>query len=324
VTRPAPVIPDLAAAPAWEPVRVPTAAGPGGELLLGVVDGRQHGDDPTFVVAQGFLAFVEPYEMQRFQVIASVLRARLVVVETPGAGFAASRLLPAERRALLRGDFTVPARRMLRAATEFLTARDGDGVAGTGGPFHVLGYSLGASFAAAMAAVSATTRTYPPVESVVLVEPVALRRWSAAGLLTAVRHENRLVQAYVDHTATVPGAVRPLDARPGAAPPTRRRCDLLLLANALRAARLTDDLVTAARRQDGRPERRPRRLIVVRGDESALSPRQETQDLLAAAERHGITARLLRVPGPHAFWHSLPAVTAAATELNRTLEGLPE
>ncbi|CAM5562521.1 hypothetical protein [Streptomyces avidinii] len=319
-----PVMPDLAAAPAWEPVRVTSADGPGGEILLGVVDGRQRADDPTFVVAQGFLAFVEPFEMQRFQVIAPALRARLVVVETPGAGFAASRLLPAERRALLRGDFTVLARRMLRAATEYTASLD---TADPPGPLGVLGYSLGASLATAMAVVSAGTTAHPPVESVVLVEPVALRRWSAAGLIAAVRHENRLVQPYLDRTATVPGAVRPLHARPEESPTTRRRADLLLLGNALRAARLTDDLKTAAHRWEREPTPRPHRLIVVRGDGSTLSPRQQNHDLVAAAERHGITARLVGVPGPHAFWQSLPAVAAAATQLDplcRAPESLPE
>ncbi|WP_371572169.1 hypothetical protein [Streptomyces sp. NBC_01314] len=296
-------------APAWEPVRVATADGPGGETLLGVVDGRRGADDPTFVVAQGFLAFVEPFEMQRFQLIASMLRARLVVVETPGAGFAASRLLPGERRALLRGDFTVPARRMLRAATEVIGA---DGPAAATG---VLGYSLGASFAAAMAAVSGTARTGPPLRTVVLVEPVAIRRWSAVGLMAAVRRENRLVQPYLDQTATVPGAVRPLEARSGDRPLTRRRSDLLLLANALRAARLGEDLAAAAQE----PGPKTRRLVVVRGEQSVLSPRQAVHSLMTAAERHGFRARLLSVPGPHAFWHSLPAVGLATPRLGTAL-----
>ncbi|CBG67713.1 MULTISPECIES: hypothetical protein [Streptomyces] len=306
----------LKAAPAWEAVRVATAGGPLGETLVGVVDGRGDAGGPTFLVAQGFLAFVEPFEMQRFRLIASILRARLVVVETPGAGFAASRLLPAERRALLRGDFTVPARRMLRAATEVLGA-DGRGAgAGETDVSGVLGYSLGASFAAAMAAVSGTTRTGPPLRTVVLVEPVAVRRWSAVGLLAAVHHENRLIRPYLDQTATVPGAVRPLEDRTDAEPVTRRRGDLLLLANALRAARLGGDLMTAGRRDPG-PERS--RLLVVRGERSTLSPREAVASLMASAERHGYAAHLLSVPGPHAFWHSLPAVAAATTRLGRIL-----
>jgi len=300
-------------APAWRPARVDTTSRPGGEILLGVVDGRHDSDDPTFVVAQGFLAFVEPFEMQRFQVIAAVLRARLVVVETPGAGFASSRLLPEERRALLRGDFGAPARRMLRAATEVIGS---DGPAGATG---VLGYSLGASFAAAMAAVSGTSGTGPPLETVVLVEPVAVQRWSAAALVSAVRRENRLVGTYLAETATVAGAIPPLEARPDESPSTRRRADLLLLANALRAGRLSTDLGTAARR----PVRGTRRLIVVRGEQSALSPRQAVRDLVTAAEGQGIGARLLSVPGPHAFWHSLPAVGSAATDLAHTLGTFP-
>ncbi|MFE7762543.1 hypothetical protein [Streptomyces sp. NPDC057438] len=315
--------PTLHATPPWQAVRVTTADGPRGETLLGVVDGRQEAGDPTFLVAQGFLAFVEPFEMQRFRLIASILRARLVVVETPGAGFAASRLLPAERRALLRGDFTVPARRMLRAATDVLGAdasgggSGGAGASGASGVSGVLGYSLGASFAAAMAAVSGTDHTGPPLRTVVLVEPVAIRRWSAKGLLAAVRRENRLIQSYLDETATVPGAARPLEDRPDSEPVTRRRGDLLLLANALRAARLGEDLVAGGRR---RPGTEKRRLVVVRGERSTLSPREGVASLVSSSERHGWAAHLLSVPGPHAFWHSLPAVASATTRLGRVLE----
>ncbi|TCR18697.1 hypothetical protein EV578_10974 [Streptomyces sp. BK205] len=96
-----------------------------------------------------------------------------------------------------------------------------------------------------MAAVSGTAETGPPMETVVLVEPVAVQRWSAAVLLSAVRRENRLVGAYLEETATVAGAVPPLEARPDAAPNTRRRVDLLLLANALRAGSKAPVLVVA-------------------------------------------------------------------------------
>ncbi|MER6562755.1 hypothetical protein ABT300_34500 [Streptomyces sp. NPDC001027] len=305
----------MTAYPACRSVRVDTTGRPGGEILLGVVDGRRDGDDPTFVVAQGFLAFVEPFEMQRFRLMAAVLRARLVVVETPGAGFAASRLLPEERRALLRGDFRAAARRMLRAATE-ITGSDG----GTRGGPGVLGYSLGASFAAAMAAVSGTPETGPPVETVVLVEPVAVQRWSAAALVAAVRRENRLIGPCLAETATVAGSVPPLEARTDAAPRTLRRTDLLLLANALRAGRLSDDLGAAVRR----PVRGTRRLVVVRGEQSDLSPRRAVHNLVtAAAEGPGIEARLLTVPGPHAFWHSLSAVGSATTNLAHELRTPP-
>lgn len=183
----------------------------------------------------------------------------------------------------------------------------------------MLGYSLGASFAAAMAAVSGTAETGPPMETVVLVEPVAVQRWSAAVLLSAVRRENRLVGAYLEETATVAGAVPPLEARPDAAPNTRRRVDLLLLTNALRAGCLSDDLRAATRR----PAPRASRLVVVRAEQSSLSPRQAVRDLVKSAEGQGIEARLLHVPGPHAFWQSLPAVGSTMTALAHTLGTLP-
>ncbi|WP_215453336.1 hypothetical protein [Streptomyces sp. ATCC 21386] len=96
---------------------------------------------------------------------------------------------------------------------------------------------------------------------------------------------NRLLQPYLAQTATVPGAVRPLDARPGETLVTRRRGDLLILANALRAARLTDDLAAAARESaPGTPEG-ARRLVVVRAEQSTLSPRPAVQGLVKEAGR---------------------------------------
>lgn len=90
-----------------------------------------------------------------------------------------------------------------------------------------------------MAAVSGTAETGPPMETVVLVEPVAVQRLSAAVLLSAVRRENRLVGAYLEETATV-----------------------------------------AATR---RPAPRASRLVVVRAEQSSLSPRQAVRDLVKSA-----------------------------------------
>lgn len=299
--------------PPWLVRSLDTTGRRGGEIRLGVVDGRPSRGGPTYVIVPGFLAFVEAFEMQRFQLIAAILRARLIVVEPPGAGMADSRLLPDERRALLRGDFTVLARRMLRAASTVLD--EGAGA----GPVGLMGYSMGASFAAAAAVIADEPEFGLAIGTVVLVEPVAVQKWNPIALYAAMRRENLHVQPYLDETSTVAGTVPPLDRRPDESLRTLRRTDLLLLANALRAARLSGDLTAAAEGHGCGPQA----LVVVRGEGSVLAPEEGVRRLVATAEKHLPTVRFLEVAGPHAFWLSMPRVNAITTVLRRTLEALP-
>jgi hypothetical protein len=262
---------------------------PGSRLLVAVVDARVHADGPTFVVAQGIRSWIEQFELQRFELIATTLEARLVIVEVPGFGVAGSRLLPAESLALLRGDFRPLATRMFGAVCSVLD----EPLAGT---LSFLGYSMGTSIATAMARVASADGW--TVENLVLVEPVALHRWKAWRLLAASRREDRFLAHYIAANDAVEGAVAPWDQRPGVRPPNRRYLDLLLLGGALRCGALADDLraLTALRR-----------VVVVRGDRSALSA-VDWEPALAVMRRRGIVAYDVTVPGHHAFWHSLLAV----------------
>jgi len=293
-------------------VTVDTTGADGGQILVGIADGRRGGRGPTVIVTLGFLACVEPFEMQRFQMIADLAGARLAVVETPGFGYARSRLLPDEYRCLRRGDFTAVGRRML-SAVRIAIGEDTDT-----GPIGLLGYSLGSSTGAALARVANTEVPGPWIDTVVLVEPVALRRWSAGRLVSAMLRENRHVQPYLDETAALDGTVQPQDRRPAEAPTTHRRADLLTLANALRYARLGPDLIASA----GNRERPIRRLVVVQGDSSLLSPRQKASRLVSALDDHGVAASIVRAPGHHAFWQSLPRVAELTETVHRLLQGV--
>jgi pimeloyl-ACP methyl ester carboxylesterase len=281
------VVRSLDSLPTWEPV---TAGTPGGPIRTGIVDGRPGGEGETVVVTLGFRACVEPYEMQRFRLIASTLRARLVVVETPGFGLRGSDLTRAERRALRHGDFGPLASRMFAAATQVAGAE----------PTALLGYSLGASTGAAMARVA-------PLRTVVLVEPVALKRWRVPALVSATRREDRFVPSFLDENGTIADAVAPWDRRPGTAAPATRKSALLLLANALRRSSLAGDLQTAVPRL--------RRVVFVRGESTLLSPRRELLVLAGSLSDRGVPVRVLPVEGGHGFWQSLPRVGALAADL---------
>jgi pimeloyl-ACP methyl ester carboxylesterase len=272
---------------------------------VAVTDGRTQPDDRTFVVVQGFRSWIEPFEMQRFALIASVLRARLIVVEVPGFGVAGSRLLPRERRALLVGDFGPLAARMLDAACSVL------GEADHGEPLSFLGYSMGASVASAMA--KTVVGQGRAVADLVFVEPVAWHRWKVRELIAATRREDRWIADYVAANDAVDGATAPWDQRRDVRPPTNRRVDLALLAMALRYGRLARDLESSPTIA--------RRVIVVRGDRSALSAARYGS-VLAELHRRGTATAELTVPGHHAFWHSLEAVDDMARQLKQVLDDL--
>jgi hypothetical protein len=285
-------------APKWLVRTIDTTGNRGGQVLVGVVDGRVDTGGMTFVVTLGYQAHVEAFEMQRFQLIAAILRSRLLVVETPGFGSATSRILPRERRALLRGDFTPLARRLLSAAVD---AIDGDTTVSTIG---LIGYSLGASTSAALARVANSADFGSHVDTVVLVEPVALRPWGVRELLSAARYEDLSVQGYLNETFTVQNAVQPWDRRREGPIGTRSRTDMALLANALRTPRMADDLLETA----GSAERPLRRVFLIQGVSSVLSNHRQAADLAKALTDRGVRVRALHTSGGHAFWHSLPRV----------------
>src|SRR5258708_47123 len=63
-----------------------------------------------------FLAAVEPFELQRFALLAAIWDAQVTVIDVPGCGYGSARLRRVERHALRRGDFTAVAHRMVNAA----------------------------------------------------------------------------------------------------------------------------------------------------------------------------------------------------------------
>lgn len=274
---------------------------PGSRILVAITDRRVHTGGPTFVVVQGFRSWIEEFELQRFTLIARTLNARLVVVEVPGFGVAGSRLLPGERRALLAGDFGPLASRMFAAA---VAALDGE----SDRTLSFLGYSMGASVATAMAKDAAAQGW--SVDRLVLVEPVALQRWKIGRLIRATYREDRWIADYVATNDALHGAVAPWDQRPGVRPSTSRHVDLLLLGAGLRRGALAGDLRTAVT---------PRQMIVVRGDRSELSA-AACQAVLTAMRQRGVATDEMRVPGHHAFWHSLPAVDSMANRLKVVLD----
>lgn len=270
------------------------------------VDGREGAFDGLSVVTlgeptsprqvlafMGIDAFIEPFERQRFSLLAEVWNAQLTVVDAPGCGSGGARLRRVDRRDLRRGDFTSVARRMVHSAQHHHVPL-------RRGPVTVVGYSLGSSIAAAAAADPGLLR----VEGMILVEPVAVRRWNSMSLMTAVRAERPFADGYTSNNDAIDGAVAPADRR-GEPAPHRSRRDLALLGMAVGRGRLSTDLVRAKMIQDFTVK-------LVHGTESHLSPSRHVTSFVARCGRAGVDVRDVPVPGHHALWHSLPDVQALA------------
>lgn len=243
----------------------------------------------TCVVAMGYDAWHDAFELQRFTRLADLLGVRLVVLETPGLGFEGTALTRRERVALLSGRYSPLGARMMAAAT----SRTGGGE-----PVHLLGYSLGTSVAAAMAA----SRHAPRISSLVLVEPVAARTWNPLVLARSVGEEDAAVDDYLDETAAVPNTVAPSDRVDGAPSPARNQVDQLLLGTALSWGRLASDLGRFAAQQPA-PD-----VLVVHGCTSVLSPPPANAALIRRLDALGCRVTDVEMKGSHGIWQSLPRV----------------
>lgn len=255
-------------------------------VRAGLLDGRDTSGGRTVIAAQGFGAWLDPFEIHRFALIARVLRARIVVVETPGFGPAGSRLLRSERRALRAGDFSPLAKRMFRTAMDLVDDVDD-------GRLSFLGYSLGASLAAAMA--TAATAQGWTVDELILVEPVGLRSWALPQLLNAAISESRWDTNYLSmNIAAISDPVEICDS--GGWSRLDRWWDQCHFGLALRRGGLFAVLQGIS--QVGG------RVVVVRADRSALTG-PPVAGLVAALD----VAELV-VAGHHGFWHARPLVAA--------------
>lgn len=254
------------------------------------------------IAVMGFGAWLDPFEYQRFALLAHRLEARITIVETPGLGAYRLRASGGERRALLTGDYAPLARRMLHAGLAVAVPGGAEGV-------HLLGYSMGASLATDMAAA----QLVPRLASLTLVEPVGAQTWNPLVLIRAIRREDRLIDTYLQETATVRDAVAPSDRVPGAPGPFRSVLDQILLPQALCWGRLGHQVGLIA--QTGAS------LLVIHGTESQLSRPAAVDRLVQRARRGGVTATAVAVAGSHGIWQSLPRVAAIADLLSAKWDG---
>lgn len=253
------------------------------------------------LVFMGIMAWVEPFELRRLGVLAEVWDARITVVDAPGCGYGGARLMPSQRRALRRGEFRPVARQIVQAAQACNPQL-------RRGPATVVGYSLGASLAAAAAADPGLMR----ITSLLLVEPVALRRRSISSLLRAVHSEDRAVDDYIDLNNGITGHIAPPHRRSDPMPPWSR-VDIAHLGYALSRGRLARDLLNAHYIQGSSVQ-------IVHGIDSRLSRPADVRSLVRQCRRDGMKVHDMPVAGRHALWHSLSEVTTFAERAGQFLD----
>lgn len=238
------------------------------------------GAQREILLFMGMLASIGPAELHRCALLAAEWNARVTVVDVPGCGRGNARLTKADRSGLRRGDFAPLARRMVRSAQDvnpnLLRRRT-----------FLVGYSLGASLAAAAAADAGLLH----VGQLALVEAVALERWNPLNLLRTVRKEDRATAAVSDAFL-----------EQGVAPP---RGELALLGYALSRGWLTSDVVRANSLHDLRVQ-------LVRGYDSSLCRRPASERAARFMRRNGVEVSQLAMPGRHGLWHNEADVSELA------------
>lgn len=250
----------------------------------------------------GYGACLSGFELQRFRLLAHLWRARIIIPEVPGCSRQPSRLGPRAAAALAVGRFGPVAHEITRAALRFA-----EGVRRT----DVLGYSMGASLAAA--ALAAVPVQQLEADRITLVEPVALTRWTPWGLMRATKVEDALAAKYVGQSMAWRGAVPP----PEDSPTSERHRDplsMLLMGHALQFGRLLPDL------SRGLAHRPSAALVVVRGCTSQLFRSAALRRALAWSRTAGVPLMPITMEGSHPLWQSLDIVESMAARVGSAWE----
>lgn len=244
------------------------------------------------LVFMGIRAQLDAFELFRVKVLASAWQAQLTLVDIPGNGHGYARLTSTERAQLRTGRFDAVADRMVAAALDHHPSLDNS-------PAVALGYSMGASLATAAAARPNTLS----IKRLVLVEPVAIRRWSVTELLRSVHAEQPHISTHLDRNRfRHNGAAAPHS--PTAGVHAGDWPDLGHLGFALSRGSLYTDMLRAHRRNDCT-------LQIIHATDSLLARRRDIKRFTQRCRSAGIPTDVIEMPGHHAFWHSLPDVAVA-------------
>lgn len=227
--------------------------------------------------------------------LAERLNSPITVVETPGFGMQPASLTATQRIGLAAGRADSLARVIASSVLDVSTGQR---------PYALLGYSLGASVAAAAAGEIARSGGARQPRAIVLIDPPGVTRWRLHRFVRANQADARHVDAVIAANSTHSDAVLPLDRRDELQGVTRR-LDLAALVWWLSRGTLAQDLA---------PSRAP--LELIRFADSHLCPRQDASELVALRASRQLPARMVELSGTHATWHALDALDDIAAAIS--------
>lgn len=253
------------------------------------------------VATLGIIAHLDSFEVTRFQLLSQLLSRPVIALETPGWMLRRGALPSPIRNELRRGHFARFADLLTRSLLELdpqLIRR---------GP-SVLGYSLGASTAAALAADLAAHGAR--LRGLTLVEPVAIRKQSIAELTW-----RNVRDALHSHHYSLPGEPEadgatpspPAVSNPWRARPLPRALALGRLVLAMSRGRIPQTLATV-------PTEVP--LMIISGGASMLAPDAAVRRLMIQLQQQGRSVNHHVVDGAHhALWNSESVVRDVAEHI---------
>lgn len=246
---------------------------------------REAGEFPTLLATLGAFAVARDAELDRYVALAERQARTVVIVDTPGWEPERAGLSPATRRDLVAGSCRGAAAQMLRSVRA--------GVPGIhDAPISLVGYSLGASTAAAIGVLLTQQRHRPAY--LTLVEPVAVAVTSPLTLL----RRNLWEANHAPVRRSEPSKEWP-------SPFGVHTLDMALLLWSLTRAGLRSDLAILA--DAGVP------ISLLRGKDSRLCPADGFADVsLTTARSTRLRARTVQGQS-HSLWHDPRVVADLAT-----------
>lgn len=187
-----------------------------GSPLIGERIGR------TIIWPLAYAARLDKFEMQRFQIMAEALKARIIVVEMPGVGILGKAHMSfMQKLGLIFGSsFNGPARSMIEAIKEVVQFKPGEHI-------EFAGYSQGVSIAASMIDIISQKNNKlglnVQIARFIMVEPVNDQQrsdrdiWGVFSLLDTLRsigREDQYTNRYLDQNNQYGWLVKATDRTP--------------------------------------------------------------------------------------------------------------
>lgn len=163
------------------------------------------GYEHTIIWPAAFQARADMINIQRIRILAQLLEAKVLFVETPGVtvdiraphNTTGAHVTQEQARAALRGDLRPHAAAQLQALHKAVPFQDGE-------QLHIIGYSMGATTAAFLAQQLGEqpfgSDISPQIARLDFIDPANDQDWNPYKLLRAIKKEGEADKAYIEES----------------------------------------------------------------------------------------------------------------------------